>query len=181
MRTRPGKQLTVVKADAAGRIVARYSGRIEPALPGWIAVSAAWTRHPMTSGPLRFEPGDRLIEYFSFLEPLNAFAVYGSDARFKGWYANVACPAVLVDDELWWRDLYIDVVTDAAGAIVILDEEELEASGLQKRDPDGYACITAARDRLLTAIQNRLYPFDRHSNETHAASRAEGVQSRMHA
>ncbi len=155
-------ELTIVKADPSGRIVARYWAAIEPARPGWIAVRADWQLGTVVSGPLRFEPGDRLLEYFSLVEPINAFALYSAHGLFKGWYANVACPAVLVDGELWWRDLYVDVVADPTGQVVVLDEEELEASGLSQRDPVAYACILAARDRLVTALQERSYPFDQH-------------------
>ncbi len=156
------RHLTIVKLDPLGHAVARYSGLLQPAPPGWVVVLAKWTSDPVASGPLYFQTGDWLFEYFSVVEPLNAFALYAANGRFKGWYANVSCPAVFVDGELWWRDLYIDVIADAAGNITVLDEEDLEASGLQERDPEGYACIIAARDRLLTSLRTRTYPFDHH-------------------
>lgn len=162
MQQEHAQRLTIVKLDPVGRAVARYSGLRVPASPGWIAVIAEWTSGPVASGPLQFESGDRLFEYFSVVEPLNAFALYTADGRFKGWYANVSCPALFIEGELWWRDLYIDVIADAAGNVTVLDEEELESSGLQERDPEGYACIIAARDRLLAALATRTYPFDCH-------------------
>ena len=159
MPFRGERTLTIVKLDPVGRVVARYSGTIHPAAPGWIAIVADWQLGTVEAGPLRFEPGDRLIEFFSFVEPINAFALFAPDGRFKGWYANVACPAYLEERTLFWRDLYIDVIGEPDGQITVLDEEELEESQLSQRDPEGYACILAARDRLLTALRTRSYPF----------------------
>ncbi len=154
--------LTVVKLDSTGRPVARYPGIRQPAAPGWIAITARWQLGRIASGPLVFEPGDLLVEYFSLVEPINAFALHAADGSFKGWYANVSCPALLVERELWWRDLFIDIVIDALGQITVLDEEELEQSGLRETDPESYACILMARDRLLAAARERAYPFDQH-------------------
>lgn len=98
MREADAQRLTIVKLDPMGRAVARYSGLRVPASPGWIAVIAEWTSGPVASGPLQFESGDRLFEYFSVVEPLNAFALYTADGRFKGWYANVSCPALFVEE-----------------------------------------------------------------------------------
>jgi hypothetical protein len=140
--------LTIVKLDPVGRVVARYPGTIHPAALGWIAIVADWQLGTVEVGPLRFEPGDRLIEYFSFVEPINAFALFAP-----------ACPAYLVERTLFWRDLYIDIIGAPDGQITVLDEEELEESQLSQRDPEGYACILAARDRLLTALRTRAYPF----------------------
>lgn len=176
MQQEHAQRLTIVKLDPVGRAVARYSGLRVPASPGWIAVIAEWTSGPVASGPLQFESGDRLFEYFSVVEPLNAFALYTADGRFKGWYANVSCPALFVEGELWWRDLYIDVIADAAGNVTVLDEEELESSGLQERDPEGYACIIAARDRLLAALTTRIYPFDCHPTPGAYSSGTKRVQ-----
>ncbi|MCX7623040.1 MAG: DUF402 domain-containing protein [Thermomicrobium sp.] len=176
MTAEPLRDLTIVKLDPSGRIVARYRGTPRPGRPGWIVVEAVWELRTIDVGALRFEPGDRLVEYFSLVEPINAFALYADSGTFKGWYANVACPAVLVNDELLWRDLYIDVVADPTGRYHVLDEDELEASGLETDDPEGYACIVAARDHLIAALRSRTYPFDQHPSRVAVESSAGAVQ-----
>lgn len=152
----------MIKLTPNGQEAARYSGLLLPAAPGWVAVLARWQHRAVTSASLVFEPGDSLFEYFSVVEPMNAFALYSSTGLFKGWYANVSCPAILQQDTLWWRDLYIDVVSSASGEITVLDEAELEAARIKEQDPEAYACILGARDQLLQALRARVYPFDQH-------------------
>ncbi|MCX2727550.1 DUF402 domain-containing protein [Thermomicrobium sp. 4228-Ro] len=176
MNMAPYRELTVVKLDPLGKPVARYRGTTQAGLPGWVVLRARWSLGTVVSGPIRFECGDELVEYFSLIEPINAFALYDAAGRFKGWYTNVACPAFLVENELYWRDLYIDVVVNAEGHLAVLDEEELETSGLRERDPDAYACILAARDRLLAALRSRSYPFDQHPPLPLPENLAEAVQ-----
>jgi len=176
MSTGAHRELLVVKLDPVGNVVARYTGTIQPGHPGWIVIRATWSLGTVVSGPIRFETGDELVEYFSVVEPINAFALYDVAGHFKGWYTNVACPAILVENELYWRDLYIDVVVDASGHLVVLDEEELERSALREHDPDAYACILTARDRLLTGLRSRTYPFDQHPPLPLSDRFAEAVQ-----
>ncbi len=155
----PGTQITIVKLTPGGRAAARYQGTVVPGRPGWVAVEAHWTAREVASGPLRFTPGDRLVEYFSVVEPISAFAVYASDGTFKGWYANVSCPLEIAEEEVRWRDLYIDVVTVPGADPAILDEDELEAAMLAEAQSDAYQCILATRDRLLEMMSGREYPF----------------------
>jgi len=169
-------EVTVVKLDPTGAVAARYRGTLLPGRPGWIVIEAEWQLGTVVAGPICFEPGDRLIEYFSVVEPVNAFALYARGGPFKGWYANVACPARFIDGVLYWQDLYIDVVVDATGNLSVLDEEELAASDVPRTDPDAYACIVAARDRLLAALRSGSYPFDQHPSIRLLPVPAEKVQ-----
>lgn len=155
----PGTRITIVKLDPDGRPAARYQGTVLPGRPGWVVAEARWTYREVASGPLRFTPGDRLVEYFSVVEPVSAFAVFSPEESFKGWYANVSCPLEIEGEEVRWRDLYIDVIAVPGADLAILDEDELEAANLAAAQPEGYRCILAARDRLLEMIRAREYPF----------------------
>jgi hypothetical protein len=156
----PGTRITIVKLNLEGREAARYEGTVLPSRPGWVVAEARWSYGEVESGPLRFTPGDRLVEYFSLVEPVSAFAVFAPDERFKGWYANVCCPLEIEEgEEVRWRDLYIDVVVVPGQAPTVLDQDELEATHLATTHPENYRCILAARDRLLEMIRERLYPF----------------------
>lgn len=155
----PGTSLTVVKLRPDGHPAARYPGVCLPGHPGWVVIEARWTYREVASGPLTFAPGDRLVEFFSVVEPVSAFAVFAPEGRLKGWYANVSCPVEIDGDEVRWRDLYLDVVVTPGREPVVLDEDELETAGLATADPEGYACVLAARDRLLAMIRAREYPF----------------------
>lgn len=155
----PRTWITIVKLNPDGRPAARYQGTVLPGRPGWVVAEARWTYREVASGPLRFTPGDRLVEYFSVVEPVSVFAVFSPEGSFKGWYANVSCPLEIEGEEVRWRDLYIDVVATPGSEPLVLDEDEFETAGLAAVDPDGYRCILAARDRLLEMIRAREYPF----------------------
>jgi hypothetical protein len=105
-----------------------------------------------------------LHEIFSPIHPYNAFAVFAPTGEPKGWYANVDWPAVLEDegDEmlLVWNDLYIDVVALPDGSVTVLDEDELEESGLAASNPEFHDRILSARDELVARFEARRPPFE---------------------
>ena len=69
-----------------------------------------------------------------------AFAVFSPQDHFKGWYANVAHPALLdatIDPPvLFWHDLYLDLVGLPDGSFTVRDDDELLASGLADANPE---------------------------------------------
>ena len=160
----PGAELTIVKLAPDGSEAARYGGefvghRQDP----WILVLATWTNRTIELAGLSFSPGDSLLEWFSPQHPFNAFAVYSSQARLKGWYANVTHPAWLDTTEdrpvLFWHDLYLDLVGLPDRSFTLLDDDELLASGLADSDPQLHARIFHARSELIRRFERRLPPF----------------------
>ncbi|HET9016152.1 MAG TPA: DUF402 domain-containing protein [Thermomicrobiaceae bacterium] len=155
----PGAELSIVKLRPDGSEAARYPGTTIASPPGWVAVAAVWEHGNVDVGAFAFANGDRLQEYFSLHLPYNAFAVWSSEGRAKGWYCNVTYPSRLDGRTLYWHDLYVDVLVDAGGVARVVDEDELAASGLPERDPELARSIQAARDDLLAMIAARAYPF----------------------
>jgi hypothetical protein len=164
----PGAVVTIVKRSAkdGGREHARYPGTVIGSdLPApWVVFESHWTYGAISQADLTFEIGDVLHEIFSPIHPYNAFAVFAPTGEFKGWYANVDWPAVLEDegDEtlLVWNDLYIDVVALPDGSVTVLDEDELEESGLAASNPEFHDRILAARDELVARFHDRRPPFE---------------------
>lgn len=154
-----GKQVEIVKVSPTGKKPVRYTGRLLDSPDGWIAARAEWVHGDMELGYLTFLNGDYLDEYFSLERPYNAFALYRADGSFVGWYCNVTHPTVVIDNEIQWHDLFIDVIAYPDGRTLVLDEDELEESGLATTDPDLHAMIVNARDELLEMIARRCYPF----------------------
>jgi predicted RNA-binding protein associated with RNAse of E/G family len=74
----------------------------------------------------------------------------------RGWYGNVTYPACFdkVEGEqvLVWHDLYLDVVILPDGSMHLLDDDELEESGISGQDPEFAAAIVQARLDLIEAI-----------------------------
>jgi uncharacterized protein len=160
----PGREWTVAKLRPDGSVATRYAAVELPAPPGWILVEAHWVHGRIDIGCFVFEPGDILLEYFSLDHYYNAFATYRVTGEFVAWYCNVTYPTRVTRDEIQWHDLYIDVIVLANGEIIVLDEDELEQSGLAVDDPTLHATILAARDELLSMIDRNAYPF----SEVHA-------------
>lgn len=150
---------TIVKLKPDGSQAARYDGVPLVAAAGWVAARAVWRYRRLDAGYLVFEPGDELDEFFALDAGYNAFAIYRAGREFVGWYCNVTHPACLRDGTITWHDLYIDVIVYPDGRLLVLDEDELAASGLATTDPALHARIVAARDALLALAASGAYPF----------------------
>ncbi|HYA86218.1 MAG TPA: DUF402 domain-containing protein [Nitrospirota bacterium] len=73
-----------------------------------------------------------------------------NDSMDAVYYFNIADSISLLPDEFRWRDLTVDILVDAAGAVHVLDEDELPADlpvGLQ-----GY--ILAAKSHVLSCYRD---------------------------
>lgn len=154
----PDASVAVTKRAPDGSIAATYSGtvqRTQAPLP-WFEIAATWTLGAIDVSGLVFEPGDSLREFFSARHPFNAFALFSSAGTFKGWYGNVTFPAFLIggksSPELIWHDLYLDTVILPNGSISMLDDDELEQSGLHRTHPRFVKAIETARRDLITSL-----------------------------
>ena len=161
----PGTPVTLVKRLHDGNDVVWYPGVIVSTLADdpWVEVEAYWTAGTVVQGPITFETGDVLREFFSWQHPFNAFALYSPALELKGWYANVTYPSWVERSHsgfsLYWQDLWLDVVADGHGNAVNLDDDELEASGLALTDPGLHRSIVAARDELANRLRSGASPF----------------------
>ena len=153
------KQIEIVKMSPSGKKPVRYTGTLIDSPKDWIAARAEWVHGDMDLGYMTFLNGDYLDEYFALKRPYNAFALYRAHGEFVGWYCNVTHPTVVIGDEVQWHDLYIDVIAYPDGRTLVLDEDELEESGLKTSDPKLHTMIVEARDELLEMVAARAYPF----------------------
>lgn len=92
-------------------------------------IAARWQRAPIQAGPLRFHPGDTLIEWFSAEAWFNVYQVVAPGGRVRGWYVNLARPQPPLgssDDECWtYTDLALDFAVTRS-AVAVLDEDAAE-------------------------------------------------------
>lgn len=157
-----GTAVMVVKLRPDGDEAIRYPGEIISAPDDWVAVRAPWGQRRVELGYLTFEPDDVFFEYFSLSRPFNAFAICTSQENLKGWYCNVTRPSWFEDAQVYWHDLYVDVIAYPDGRTLVLDEDELAESGLATSDPRAHQLILEARDELLSMVGRNEYPFDQH-------------------
>lgn len=153
--------MTIVKLRPNGSEAIRYPGTAIDAPAGWVAARAPWRQQRVDLGYLVFEPDDVFLEYFALDQPFNAFAIYATDGRLKGWYCNVTHPSWIEQETIYWHDLYVDIIAYPDGRTLVLDEDELARSGLDTSDPKIYQMILDARDDLLRMVAAQNYPFDK--------------------
>ncbi len=119
--------ITVYKQDALGEIKIRYTGEMIEHLPNGVVIFASWTLPARDLGYIQFEPGDRFMEYYYRDRWFNIFDIANRDSERKGWYCNVAAPAIITDDSIQQVDLLLDVWVYPDGRMLILDEDEFAA------------------------------------------------------
>ncbi len=97
-----------------------------------VVVKAPWSG-PETRdmGFVRFEHGDLFTEHFWRDRWYSIKEVHDFKGDLKGWYCDIARPAVVAGGELVVEDLYLDLWVGADGSIIRLDEDEFAAARLE--------------------------------------------------
>lgn len=148
--------IAVVKVSTQDQVKLRYQAEVIERQPHVMIVSSAWTGPARDLGCTRFEPGDRFTEYYYPDRSFDIQEVVNGAGLRKGWYCDIAEPAVIEQEQIRLVDLELDVWVSVQGTPVILDEEEFEARPLSE------AQRTAAREglqALLTLLEAREGPF----------------------
>ena len=156
--------ITVTKKDVQGKPKIQYQGEVLERLSHGIVIQASWTLPKKELGYASFEPGDRFIEYYYTDRWFNIFDISSADGVHKGWYCNVAEPAVSSDDSIEQVDLLLDVWVNPNGETLILDEDEFAADTtlsdeLRRRARQGLQAllqlIAARQEMFLRLADNR--------------------------
>lgn len=120
-----------------------------------VAVRAPWFGDvPRDMGFAVFEPGDVWTEHFWRGRWFSVKEVRAADGTVKGWYCDVTRPAAVTvrppaGPRIDVADLDLDLwLSGDHAAILRLDEDEFEASGLIEREPETAARATASLDEL---------------------------------
>ncbi|WP_228991462.1 DUF402 domain-containing protein [Streptomyces sp. DH8] len=145
-----GTRRWTVVLTKAGRVKIRYPA--EPVRDDGVRVTvrAPWAAPGARDfGFVRFEPGDVFTEHYWRDRWFAVKEVRGGDGALKGWYCDITRPAVTADGVLTVEDLDLDLWVSADGnAVLRLDEDEFEESGLAGRDPAAAGAAVAALDEL---------------------------------
>ena len=148
-----GTMITVVKLNPLREAKVQYQGEVLERLAHEVIISAYWSREAKDLGYTIFEPGDRFIEYYYSDRCYNIFDIADKDGVRKGWYCNIAEPAVLFDERIEQVDLYLDVWVSSRGKILVLDEDEFAADTTLSDEQRSKA--REGLQALLTLIENR--------------------------
>ncbi len=121
------------KLDPQGREVFRYpADRVLSRTATSVTIEATFARQErLELGYATFERGDRFVEHFYSDRWYNVFEIHatGTDA-LRGWYCNVARPALITETEVAQVDLALDVWVRPDGSTLVLDEDEFSALAL---------------------------------------------------
>jgi hypothetical protein len=120
--------ITVVKLNPRGETKIQYQGEVIERLSHGLIIQAHWSYPTKNLGYVSFEPGDRFIEYYYTKRWYNIFDIASAQGVRKGWYCNIAEPAILFDNRIEQVDLLLDVWVSPTGETLILDEDEFAAN-----------------------------------------------------
>ena len=134
----------------AGRTKIRYPAELLSDDGTRITVRAPWAGDGVRDfGFVRFEPGDVFTEHYWRDRWYAVKEVRDAEGVLKGWYCDITRPAAVTGGELVVEDLDLDLWRSADGTAVLrLDEDEFEASGLSATDPQAAAAAQNALDTL---------------------------------
>ncbi len=149
--------ITVVKRNSKGEEVWRYSGMLIGREANKIVVEARFRPPDLPFMGTVFREGDRFVETYYTDRWYNIFEIHDrEDDQLKGWYCNIAHPAVLeAEDRLSYIDLALDLWVSPQGVQTILDQDEFAALPLDKQTR---AQARAAMDELRRQFNIKKKP-----------------------
>jgi uncharacterized protein len=150
---------TVIKRDHTGTVRLTYPGKVIERGATWVCVEAPFTFDRVDLGVVVLVRGDIFTEFHYTDRWYNIFQINScDDGHLKGWYCNIARPAVITGDTVAADDLALDVFVKPNGEIVLLDEDEFEALNLSSGER---ATALSAVGMIEQAVAGRAAPFDR--------------------
>jgi predicted RNA-binding protein associated with RNAse of E/G family len=150
--------MRVHKVDHSGKIALTYEAKVEEWLADGVRLAAQWGRPAMELGYVTFEMGDCFTEWYYSDRWYNIFEIASPDGTLKGWYCNAAAPASIEADDLYCRDLILDLWVTPDGETTTLDEDEFATTALDDASREGARAGLAELQRLVAGRQG---PFAR--------------------
>ena len=124
-------KITVIKRNQEGQETWRYRGEVIERGEDYLILEAFFDRDDLSFHGMQLRRGDRFVETYYTDRWYNTFEIHDrDDGQLKGWYCNVATPAVIEGDSITHRDLALDLLVFPDGYQIVLDEDEFEALSL---------------------------------------------------
>jgi protein associated with RNAse G/E len=149
--------LNVKKLNLKHELIIAYDGTVLERTPETIVLEARFQRETMDLDYTVFEQHDRFVEYFFANRWYNIFEIHSvHDDHLKGWYCNIAHPAVFGADAIEQVDLALDVWINPDGSYRVLDRDEFDALEI---DRTTRLRAQQAVSELLYLLYHRAAPF----------------------
>jgi protein associated with RNAse G/E len=127
------KRVIIRKLEPSGEEKWRYPAIVLEETEETVLVEATFDRPVWRIKDIYLNPGDRFVELYYRQRWYNIFQVHaGSSQAIKGWYCNVSYPPEMVDGEIRYVDLALDLLVYPDGTQQVLDEDEFEMLNLPK-------------------------------------------------
>lgn len=140
----------------AGQVKLRYPMTVESDDGDHVVVEGPYSEPQARDlGYVTLELGDRFREHYWRTRWYSIKEIMDEHGVRKGWYCDVARPAVVSSSLVRSVDLDLDVWASADGATVLaLDEDEFVESGIEQSDPPAASRAREALSVLLHAAEN---------------------------
>ncbi len=146
--------ITVEKLNLKQEVIITYDGIVLERTPETIVLEARFNRETMDLGYAVLEHDDRFIEHFFADRWYNIFEIHSvHDDHLKGWYCNIAQPAIFRAETVEQVDLALDVWINPDGSYRVLDRDEFEALDLDR----------VTRLRAQQAVSELIYLLYHHT------------------
>jgi protein associated with RNAse G/E len=120
-------RMKILKKNLADEVTWQYEGVVLHLEENSTTLEALFNRDDMPFMDITLKRNDRFVETFYSDRWYNIFEIYDrDDGKFKGWYCNIAKPAIIGDDFVSYVDLALDLWVSVNGTQTVLDEDELE-------------------------------------------------------
>jgi hypothetical protein len=121
-------EVTVIKQDHLGNEVFRYHVRVLERKGDMVVLEARFGLDEADAQGIVIRGNDRFVESYYSDRWYNVFEIHArEDDALKGWYCNVAFPAVIEEHQVSYRDLALDLIVHPDGRQVVVDEDEFVA------------------------------------------------------
>lgn len=125
LKTDLAREYTVSKQNPAGEETWRYKGQLLTEDEHSIVLEAYFDRDDTVYHGMRLARGDRFIEFYYTDRWYNIYEIYAvEDGHLRGWYCNIATPAMITPDRVEYQDLALDLLVFPDGRQLVLDEDE---------------------------------------------------------
>ncbi|NPV86679.1 MAG: DUF402 domain-containing protein [Anaerolineae bacterium] len=144
-------EVIVIKCNIEGKEIWRYPGLILKRGVNTMVIEAYFNRNDLLFHGMLLGRGDRFVEAYYTDRWYNIFEVHDRvDDHLKGWYCNVARPAVFVNGVIRYVDLALDLLVFPDGRQFVLDEDEFAALPI---DAETRSQAIRALEDLKTLLQ----------------------------
>lgn len=120
-------KIKVLKKNLSGEITWQYEGVLLRREKNAIILQALFNRADLPFMDIVMKRNDRFVETYYSDKWFNIFEIYDrDDDHFKGYYCNVATPAIIEEEVVSFVDLALDLWVSADGRQTVLDEDEFK-------------------------------------------------------